>query len=226
MTKRTFITIFDKFTYMKNLFKFLFAVTITAVTFASCMKDNTLDMDKLREEQRIKDSIEKARVDGIIEDQAPALAAYAAENLPGATLIDSLGIWYTVLEAGEENSYTYSFGSNGYLIAPTVTVKYTGRLLNGTVFQETEEDKPATLNVSETINAWQRAFFPKTIKINGTEYNIGGITNNGLQKGAKIRFVTSSPWAYDATQRKDQQGQVTIPANSPLDFTIEVVDIK
>lgn len=211
---------------MKNLFKILFAFTITVATLASCMKDNTIDMDKLREEQRIKDSIEKARIDRIIEDQAPALAAYAAENLPGATLIDSLGIWYTVLESGEENSYTYSFDNNGYLIIPTVTVKYTGRLLNGTVFDKTEDDKPATFNVEGTINAWQRAFFPKAIKINGIEYKIGGLTTNGLQKGAKIRFVTSSPWAYDATERKDQQGQVTIPANSPLDFTIEVVDIK
>ncbi|WP_162304903.1 FKBP-type peptidyl-prolyl cis-trans isomerase [Sphingobacterium olei] len=212
---------------MKNLFKLLLvAFAITTTIFTACMKDNDFDMDKLQEEQRIKDSIEKARVDGIIAAQAPILAEYVSTNLPEATLIDSLGIWYDVSEWGEENSYTYSFGNNGYLIAPTITVKYTGRLLNGTVFDKTEEGKTASFSLAEVIPAWQLAFIPMAIKINGTEYKVGGITPNGLQKGAKIRFVTSSPLAYDATEKKDEQGQVTIPANSPLDFTIEVVDIK
>ncbi|WP_140937388.1 FKBP-type peptidyl-prolyl cis-trans isomerase [Sphingobacterium lumbrici] len=211
---------------MKNLFKILFAFAIAATTFTSCIKDNDFDMDKLKEEQRIKDSVEKARVDNIIETQAPILAAYVAENFPEATLIDSLGIWYNISEWGEENSYTYSFGSNGYLAAPTVTVKYTGKLLNGTVFDETEDDKTATFSLAQVIPVWKIAFFPKSIKLNGIEYNIGGLTPFGLQKGARIRFVSSSPWAYDNVEKKDQQGQVTIPENSPLDFTIEVIDIK
>jgi len=206
----------------------LFGLTIASVFFTSCNKNN-FDYDAWQKEelekQRIQDSINKKR----IEDQFPIIKKYVADNqLQNVQYIDSLGLAYQVLTAGDESSYTYSFNGNGGIVAPNATVKYTGKLVpTGTVFDQTEEGKTATFNLSRVITAWQIAFLPKSITHNGIETKTGGITPNGLKKGSKIRFITPSPWAYgDSDQKNSSTGNVTIPAKSPLDFTIEVVDIK
>ncbi|MGO3306332.1 MAG: FKBP-type peptidyl-prolyl cis-trans isomerase [Sphingobacterium sp.] len=49
---------------------------------------------------------------------------------------------------------------------------------------------------------------------------MAGLTTEGLRKGSVIKFVTPSPWAYDAKELEK------IPANSPLYFEMEVVDIS
>lgn len=80
----------------------------------------------------------------------------------------------------------------------SITADYEGRLLNGTVF-DTQTAISFTLN--GVIPAWQFAI-PK------------------IQKGGKIRFITPSFYAYQnfANNR--------IPANSPLDFTVTLKDVK
>ena len=70
--------------------------------------------------------------------------------------------------------------------------------------------------LTQYIPAWQIAFFPKKIG----DLNLGGLTVKGLSKGTKIRIITPSYWAYQ------NMSNSKIPANSSLDFTIEVVDIK
>ena len=49
---------------------------------------------------------------------------------------------------------------------------------------------------------------------------LGGLTEKGLQKGSKIHIMAPSLYGYQ------NQAVGTIPANSPLDFVIEVTDIK
>ncbi len=212
----------------KLLAVLLFGLTIVSILFTSCNKDN-FDYDAWQKEelekQRIQDSINKKRV----EEQFPVIKKYVADNqLQNVQYIDSLGLAYQVLATGDESSYSYLFSSNGGVIAPNATVKYIGKLVpTGTIFQQTEEGKTTTLNLSSVITAWQIAFLPKSISSNGRDIPTGGITPSGLKKGSKIRIITPSPWAYGDTGKQGASASdVSIPAKSPLDFTIEVVDIK
>ncbi|GHE23844.1 FKBP-type peptidyl-prolyl cis-trans isomerase [Sphingobacterium griseoflavum] len=203
---------------MKILIKLTFAL-IAIATFSSCSKNSDLDYQKVLEEQRIKDSINNARIEKILKEQAPTVKAFADQNMVDAKLDTATGIWFQVITEGDEASYTYKVLNNS-LIYPTITAKYKGTLLNGTVFDQSEAGKDFTFPLMNVIGAWQLAFFPKAITFNGNTYKIGGLTTSGLKKGAKIKIVTPSPWAYDARDSEK------IPANSPLYFELEVVDIK
>lgn len=218
---------------MNNLSKLLFFLVLAAAGITSCSKsdDNGTDW---AEEQRRRDSINNARIEALLKEQAPILKDFAEERIPGAVLDDSTGIWFKIHEPGEDESYTYRLvpGSMGGLALanPTVKVKYIGKLLNGNIFDETVEGDSEKETFSSPLGglilAWNYAFYPKTINQNVRDYEIGGLTEKGLQKGAIIEFVTPSPWAYDNSEQKNKNGEVTIPANSPLHFKIEVVDIK
>ena len=212
---------------MKKTLLYITMAFSLIVSLVSCNNKNDFDFEAAQKEQQRRDSIENVRIKGLIEKQAAELKAFADEKLPGATLIDSLGIWFRVDAVGQEDSYTYRPHPSGGIVAPEVTVKYKGRLLNGTIFDQTDEKEPTrTFPLNRTIKAWQIAFLPKEIKYNGNKYSLLGLTNTGLKKNSKIKFVTSSPWAYDIQELKDKEGKVTIPANSPLYFEIEVIDIK
>lgn len=212
---------------MKNLFNFLVVALIATFAFTACNKSDDFDWDAAIKEQQRQDSIEKARVKGLIESQADALEEFANINMPGATHVDSLGIWYIVDQVGQEDSYTYRFNNSyGQIEAPDIVVKYKGTLLNGTVFDQTTTEKPtANFNLARTIPAWQIAFLPRSISLDGKDIPVVGLTIPGLKKGSKIRFVTSSPYAYDKQEIKEGN-VVKIPANSPLYFEIEVVNIS
>ncbi|UIR56236.1 FKBP-type peptidyl-prolyl cis-trans isomerase [Sphingobacterium sp. SRCM116780] len=207
---------------MKNFTKILFALLAVIIAFASCNKSD--DFDKLAEEQRIKDSINNARIQKLIKDQAPQLKLFATKNFVNPKLDSTTGIWYDLIAEGEEASYTYQFNSNGSLMFPTVVTKYKVNLLNGqdkgALVDESKDDTPATFSVAQVIPAWQIAFFPKKMSYNSKDINIGGLTSKGLKKGSKIKFVAPSPYGYDATV-KDK-----VPANSPLYSEIEVTSIK
>lgn len=219
---------------MNNLSKLLFLFVLATVSITSCSKDDYND-DNWAEEQRRRDSINNARIQALLEAQAPALEEFAQTYFgDDAQFDDSTGIWFKIHEPGEEGSYTNWLvpGSMGglSLANPTVEVKYVGKLLNGEEFDKTSEDDPEkdtyTARVGDFIAAWNYAFYPKEIRLNARDYVIGGLTEKGLQKGAIIEFVTPSPWGYDNSERKDEDGEVLIPADSPLHFHIEVVDIK
>lgn len=210
---------------MNKILSYSIAIFTAALFFTSCNK-NSFDYEAAQKEKAKQDSIERARIDDLIQKQASSLEIFANEKMPGATRIDSLGIWFIVDAAGQEDSYTYRPHPSGGIVAPEVTVKYKGTTLDGSIFDQTEIDKTAKFSIANTIKAWQFAFLPKEITYNGNKYPLIGLTSTGLKKGSKIRFVASSPWGYDKQEVKDKEGKVTIPANSPLYFEIEVVDIK
>lgn len=219
---------------MKNITKFLMAFLCLGMIFASCNKDNFdyegWEKEQL-EKQRIQDSINNKR----IEEQYPTVKQYVSDNqLQNVQFIDSLGIAYQVLAPGDESSYTYSFNSNGQIIAPNVTVEYVGKYVQtgeqykseGTIFEKTEDGKTADINLANTVLAWQRAFLPQKIKFNEQEIPVGGLTATGMKKGSKIRIITPSPWGYGDKDQKVPSSGNTIPAKSILDFTINVKEIK
>ena len=87
----------------------------------------------------------------------------------------------------------------------TLTVNYTGRLLNGVTF---ESNEGASVSLSRFITAWQQAV--PLVKVGGS-----------------IRFIFPSTLAYGLNGSTDQtSGKVVIPAFSPLDFDVTVTAQK
>lgn len=201
---------------MKNSIK-IFFVLLLAVGSISCMKSNPYEM-----------------YDGqaMLEKEAPQLKEYVeiTEGLEDAKLDKETGIWYKIIEEGvqpgEDGFYKYKITNSRDVEAPIITVKYEGKLVsNGVVFDKSVET--FEISLGGVIKGWQIGFLPTTIKDeNGKVYSvldligIPGLTELGLQKGSKVRLVIPSPWGY---QNSERQG---IPANSPLDFTIEVIKLS
>jgi len=88
----------------------------------------------------------------------------------------------------------------------TITVKYTGRFLSGTIFDQSVGDATLVTDINNVVLGWKRALV-------------------GMKKGAKIRIFIPSDLGYGLEPKRDAAGVVTIPANSILDFDIEVVDV-
>ena len=65
--------------------------------------------------------------------------------------------------------------------------------------------------LNNLIDAWKVALAPKSI---------GGIVEGGLQNGGRIRIITPSLYGYG------RNPSASIPANSILDFDIELVEVK
>lgn len=179
-----------------------------------------------------KDDVDVYDQQAILEREAPILSSYITTQglSDSAELHQQTGIWYVLEDPGQGNFDYLDTNSNTgqtQLANAQVLVRYTGRLLDGTVFDENlDPDTTGTnngyFNLLPTatqpgvITAWQIAFYPATI----ADQEIGGLLTNGLQKGAKIRIITPSPYGYR------DQANGDIPANSPLDFEIEVLDIR
>ncbi|MDF2852405.1 MAG: hypothetical protein K0S31_3090 [Sphingobacterium multivorum] len=154
------------------------------------------------------------------------LKNYVSQNYPAAQYNSETGIWYEILAEGTGN-YEYKVVDtlDGKYFKAKVSVKYTGRLLNGSVFDQ--KDTPQEFEIltntgyqypfyTRYIPAWTFAFAPQKIG----DMKLGGLTEKGLQKGSKIHIMAPSLYGYQ------NQAVGTIPANSPLDFVIEVTDIK
>jgi FKBP-type peptidyl-prolyl cis-trans isomerase len=110
----------------------------------------------------------------------------------GITAIKSPSrVYYKVLTAGTGTAVD---------ISSTITVKYAGRLLNGTVFDQTTGDATFQSQLSNVIRGWSVLL--------------------GMQKGAKVRIFIPSDLAYGSSQ------QAAIPASSVLDFDIELIDVN
>lgn len=137
--------------------------------------------------------------------EAPVIEEYVKnhEVLEGASLDTATGIWYLVEDAG--------YGDYPYEKYPYIVARASGELLDGTLFYQSEEENPLQSNLVGMIEAWKIVFKPKMY---------GGLLEQGLQKGGKVKMVTPSPYAY----RNAMNG--SIPANSPLYFSIEVLDIS
>lgn len=80
-----------------------------------------------------------------------------------------------------------------------ITVSYEGRLLNGSVFDKSSGS--VTFILGGLIQGWQIGI-PK------------------IQKGGKIRLILPSAQAYK------NQPRTGIPANSVLDFTINLINVQ
>jgi FKBP-type peptidyl-prolyl cis-trans isomerase len=127
-----------------------------------------------------------------LENQA-AGDAFLRENAARDGVVTTLsGLQYEVLETGEGDSPAAT---------ETVTVHYTGRLLNGTVFDSSvERGEPARFPLNQVIPGW----------------------TEGLQlmsPGARFRFWIPANLAYG------EQAPPQIGPNQVLDFEVELISI-
>lgn len=214
---------------MHNLIKLIFTVIVIGSVVSSCQKEDTNNNDWLKEQQRL-DSLNRVRIEKTLIEQAPLLKDFAENNMPDAELDDSTGIWYKIHDAGIEDSFDYRIIStpSGLAVSPQYTeVKYTGTLIKtGGEFEKTAEDETAIFPIGSLIPAWYMAFWPKSLEYNLRDYVLGGFTTKGLKTGAIIEIAAPSPYCYDNVEQKNKDGEITIPADSPLHFYIEVVDIR
>jgi FKBP-type peptidyl-prolyl cis-trans isomerase FklB len=115
--------------------------------------------------------------------------------------------------------YWTQLSGSGHKVAlgDTVFVNYTGKLLNNSVFDTSNE---ATAKANNIFNA-NRDYEPlefiigRGMVIPGFEFAVFN-----MEKGDKATVIMPSLYAYGS------QGQGGIPPNSPLLFELELVNIK
>ncbi len=220
---------------MKTLFKPLIVLAFAAVAFSSCMKDNSAEneAEQRQQEEAIAASLatDKTKIETYLAANPSEAPEGWQEDKTEVTLTligkkPLRGFWFEVLETPTEEddeAYKYEFSGQGYK-APKVKLTYTASLLNGTEVQsEVNGDFDfATLSNNNKIynETWFYSFFPKSIRLDGRDIEVGGLTAKGLKKGSKIRVVAPSIWAFRSQAVED------IPANSPLVYEFEVLSIE
>ena len=105
---------------------------------------------------------------------------------------DPGGFFYTITAPGTGVNPT---------INSTVTVRYTGKLLDGSIFDSNNTPTGISFGLSQVIKGWQL-----------------GVPL--IKKGGSINLYLPPSLAYGCS------GSGPIPGNSPLIFAIELVDVK
>lgn len=107
----------------------------------------------------------------------------------------------TAVKSPSRVYYIQSQAGSGTTIdlASTITLKYTGRFLNGNVFDETVGTAYLVTQLNSLIKGWEILL--------------------GKQKGAKLRIFVPSDLAYGLNPPSG------IPKSACLDFDIEVIDV-
>lgn len=214
---------------MNNILKTAFIVALGSLAFTSCRENDDTDY----EAQYLK---AEKQVDSLLSAQKIAIEAYKAANLANAkedtvnytfNYLDKKvkrGIWYFVNNEPTDNTYSYGMSSTGQsLLYPKLKLKYTAKLLNNTIVESDITPAGGDYNLgvssSKITPIWYFSFYPYSLQFNGSPVILGGLTKDGLKKGSKMTVITPSIYAYGSTSKTD------IPANSPLVYEFEVVEI-
>ncbi|MBN8689063.1 MAG: FKBP-type peptidyl-prolyl cis-trans isomerase [Chitinophagales bacterium] len=155
---------------MKKLI-FLFSVSFLMLVLSSCLKDTSCTPKTAASEKT-------------------TMLNYASAN--GITPTEhSSGLMYEVIAQGAGQTAT---------LTSTVTVRYTGKLLNGTIF-DSVTGTPISFPLGQVIAGWQL-----------------GIPL--IQEGGTIKLIIPSSLAYGCS------AVGSIPANSVLFFEVQLVDVQ
>lgn len=181
---------------MKNrLIAFAFTVMV-ALSFTSC-----IDPEQTQEAifQRDKEAIENYIM---INPFISAVKEYGLVN-------DAIYIFWETSVSEEVNS--------SMLAGDTVTINYTGRLLDDTIFDSTDEQIARDNGVFNGNRSYEPLRFANGfgIFLSGFEF---GISKMRAGEKATIIFPSSLGYAGDPPQN--------IPPNSPLIFEIELLSVK
>ena len=127
-------------------------------------------------------------------------AAFLAANADEEGVVTTpSGLQYKVLQEGQGPKPTPR---------DVVQVQYEGRLTNGETFDKSEPGQPAVFPVMGVVPG-----FAEAVQL--------------MSRGGKLRIWLPPELAYGADERRDPQtGKVVIPANSVLEFDMELLDFK
>ena len=140
-----------------------------------------------------KDEKDTFDVEAQFKADTTAIRAFAVKNeIP--VLKTPSGIFYRIIAPGT--------GNVTYTASTKVTADYTGRLLNGTIFDTTTGKSPIQFQLGGVIAGWQ-------------------IGIPLIQNGGTIRLLIPSYFAY---QNSSPSG--LIPVNSILDFTVTLTNVQ
>lgn len=221
---------------MKALFKPLLVLAFATAAFSSCMKDTSAEDEAAQREL-------EAKIHAQFEADAEEIKQFREENLseaPGGWQEDDTdfqfpalgktikrGFWFELIndpDLDEDETYEYKLTQDLRNIAlPKIKVTYSVSLLDGEVVQsgENKEIDLATFTSNSDVfnSVWYFSFIPEIIEYNTDEIPANGLTERGLQKGSHIRVLAPSYFAFGDKKNGD------IPANSPLVYEFEVLDI-
>ncbi len=125
-----------------------------------------------------------------ISGETTTMQTFATNN--GVTVTsDPSGILYQIINSGTGATPTLS---------STVSVRYTARLMNSTIF-DSVSGTPVSLPLNSLIQSWQVAL-------------------QLIQAGGRIKFISPSSLAYGC------EGAGSIPPDSPLFFDVELVSVS
>lgn len=147
-------------------------------------------MQKQNEKKQAQDKL-------LAEENKKKGAEFLAKNKQNSKIkTTASGLQYEVLKEGD--------GKTKPTASNTVNVTYTGKLMDGTIFDSTDKNggKPIELNLSGVIKGWTEG-----IQL--------------MSKGSKYRFYIPSDLAYG-----DNGAGGVIPPGATLIFDVELVDLK
>lgn len=126
-----------------------------------------------------------------VQSETAAMLAYANAN--GITpTTHSSGMLYQILSAGAGATPTAT---------STVTVRYTGKFLDGRVFDSNATGNPISFGLNQVIQGWQ-------------------IGIPLIKKDGVIKLIIPSSLAYGCT------GYGSIPGDTPLYFEVQLIDVQ
>jgi FKBP-type peptidyl-prolyl cis-trans isomerase len=131
------------------------------------------------------------------EDEITIVDYLQANNLMEDAVRHELGVYYIIEEEGEGSSFPR--------INSQILVHYKGSLLDGTVFDETEDGDAELFDLSRTIDGWRIA-----IPL--------------IKRGGKIKFFVPSNLAYGINDGRSRPVAQGIPEYAILVFEVELVN--
>lgn len=132
------------------------------------------------------------------QEEAVVTDYITANSITGTTELGTSGLYYAIDAPGNTNKPA---------LCNTIVAKYTGKLANGTIFDQTTGASTASFTLGGLIEGWNR-----TLPLIG--------------EGGKIRLYIPSSLGYGATGSfNPNTGLYTIPPNAMLIFDVEIVTV-
>lgn len=169
---------------MKKLIFALFLAFSSMAFISSCVNIDDTYEDNLKKQEEYNKLVRNQYI-----ADSTLIVKYIADSSLVAQIDTTYGFYYIIEKPGDENHPTAN---------STAEVNYKGYLLNGTVFDKSEEDVSASISLSSLISGWRL-----------------GLPLIGV--GGKIKLILPSFYAYGMSKYG------SIPANSVVIFDIELI---
>lgn len=158
----------------------------------------------------------------IVKWEIDSLCSYLANNYPSVAAADSLKYGYYYVRSKEPENESVSFAKD-----TTIKINYTGRLLNGTVFDTTIKDTAKFYGIYSASKTYEPVSMNMKEEYAESTFSSGDSKAiDGFSYTLSIMHPGESGTAlfYSALGYADSGSGKTIPGYSPLRFDIEIVE--